>query len=405
MLAGLAQRCRRWGAGITGLLMAAPCGYGAPADAAVRVLNPQTLPDRISADRIAVGVPDDYKPNLAKLPDGTVLLLFFHPLQHKDGSYTEPMILYASRDGGRTWGARRTLPLLGREPYFSMLKDGTLFISTHLLANDARNPDGYIHSYLHRSTDGGATWETVRFGAEDVPGTAPKTWTHTTRNVLELQDGTMVFGVSAGSSTDVLLRSRDKGRSWEAPAPCRVEGFDVNAQGFPWHAETMLWQAPNGDLLGIARCLSGALPPLTEAAIPLQGSDHFERIALFRSRDGGRTWTLEPELGNYYGEHYQAVLRLQDGRLLFTFTVRALRPPLGVHAVLGAETADGFAFDFRSDRLVLAARTPVGKPSGGGFGNTVQLRDGTLLTAYSYRGADDRTRVEVVRWQLPAAAK
>jgi len=31
----------------------------------------------------------------------------------------------------------------------------------------------------------------------------------------------------------------------------------------------------------------------------------------------------------------------------------------------------------------------------------VQLADGTLVTSYSYRGEDDQTRLEVVRWRLP----
>jgi hypothetical protein len=31
----------------------------------------------------------------------------------------------------------------------------------------------------------------------------------------------------------------------------------------------------------------------------------------------------------------------------------------------------------------------------------VQLRDGTLVTSYSYRGEDDRTHLEVVRWKPP----
>ena len=91
-------------------------------------------------------------------------------------------------------------------------------------------------------------------------------------------------------------------------------------------------------------------------------------------------------MGNDYGEHYQALLRLADGRMLLTFTVRALRPPLGVQAVLGSEQRDGFALNFKQDRLILDDKTPADQPSGGGFGNTVQLADGTLVTAYTYRG-------------------
>ncbi len=116
---------------------------------------------------------------------------------------------------------------------------------------------------------------------------------------------------------------------------------------------------------------------------------------------GAREARLDRELGSYYGEMYPAILRLAGGRLLLTFTVRAVRPPLGVQAVLGRERHDGFEFDFDHDRLVLDARTPPNKPSGGGFGNTVPIADGAFVTSYSYRGADDQTHVEVVRWKLP----
>ena len=92
----------------------------------------------------------------------------------------------------------------------------------------------------------------------------------------------------------------------------------------------------------------------------------------------------------------------QDGRLVLQrATVRALRPPLGVHAVLGKEVPDGFRFDFEHDRLVIDQKTPVGNPSGGGFGPTVQLDDGTLVTSYSWRTADDQIQLEVARWRLP----
>src|SRR5262249_45099396 len=120
------------------------------------------------------------------------------------------------------------------------------------------------------------------------------------------------------------------------------------------------------------------------------------------SDDAGKTFRRGDEFGDY-GEMYMSLLRLQDRRLLLTFTVRDLRPPLGVRALVGAETADGFRFDFAADRLLLDARAPVGEPQGGGFGPTVQLADRTLVTSYSYRTADDQTHLEVVRWRLPAA--
>jgi hypothetical protein len=69
--------------------------------------------------------------------------------------------------------------------------------------------------------------------------------------------------------------------------------------------------------------------------------------------------------------------------------------------VLGKEVPDGFRFDFEHDRLVIDQKTPVGSPSGGGFGPTVQLDDGTLVTSYSWRTADDQIQLEIARWRLP----
>ena len=69
--------------------------------------------------------------------------------------------------------------------------------------------------------------------------------------------------------------------------------------------------------------------------------------------------------------------------------------------MLGTVTGTGYALNFKSDVLLLDEATPPGEASGGGFGNTVQADDGTLVTAYSYRGSDGNTHVEVVRWNLP----
>ena len=409
------RRMRRYCSGIVGcfsvlLAFVVDCGdirlaLGNPPEASfIAVRNPLVLPPRISAERIPLGIAGDYKPSLALLPGGDLLLVMFHGVDVGGGKIREDMIHYRSVDGGKIWGERQVLPLLGREPYFSVLRDGTLFITTHLLPQDVRNRDGYIHGYVHRSNDGGRGWSTLRIGAEEMPGVGEKTWTHTSRNVLELHDGTLILGVSAGSSTDYLWRSKDKGQTWDKSLACNVNGFDVKKQGFPWHAETVFWQASNGDILAIARCFSGALPALAGTKVP-KGDDSVERMAVFRSRNGGKTWTLEPELGSDYAEHYQAVLRLADKRLLFTFTVRGLRPPLGLQAVLGTEKPDGFTFDFKSDRLVLDEKTPADKPSGGGFGNTVQLPDGQLVSAYTYRGEDGNVHAEVLRWVLPEPAK
>ena len=345
--------------------------------------------------RIALGEPDDYKPCIARLPSGELLLTAFH--QHKrDGKKVmEQTLLFRSPDGGKTWSQAEKLDLLGREPYLTVLNDGTIFITGHLLADDVRNEWGYTCGFLHRSTDGGRTWQSTRIESEEIK---PKASNHTTRNVLELADGTLLLGVDydGGGGPYFVWRSTDGGQTWDKSQKCEPKDFK-SQYGF-FGGETWLWQARSGKVWALVRVDSNELPikdrPITA------GNDQADHFILFSSSDGAKTFDRIRDFGDY-GEMYMSLLRLQDQRLLLTFTVRDLKPPLGVRAIIGSETEDGFDFDFAHDRLQLDTKTPVGKYQGGGFGPTVQLDDGTLVTSYSYRGADDKTHLEVVRWTAP----
>ncbi len=362
--------------------------------------NPIILPERLPVVRSGVGTPHDYKPCIAKLPSGELLIVAFRGHGLADGKIREDESLFRSLDEGNTWSDAETLSLPGREPYFSMARDGTLFMTAHLTETDIRNRHGYLHSYLHRSNDGGHTWDSTPLLATDVPGAPASAWTHTSRNVLELSNGDLILGVSTPGGNDFLWRSTDGGKTWDRSLKCVFEGIDPQKLWWPFMAETVFWQARNGDLLGIFRVDPKLVPPLPDTETPEAKTDQSERLIVLRSRDGGEHWTLDKPLGSYYGEMYPAILRLADGRLLLTFTVRAERTPLGVHAVLGKETGDGFEFDFHNDRIVIDAKTPTELSSGGGFGPTVQLSDGSLVTAYSYRGEDSATHLEVARWRL-----
>jgi len=199
----------------------------------VQIGNPRSLPAvTLDCDRIPLGEPDDYKPCIARMPDGELLLTAFHQHKREGNKVMEQTLLFRSKDGGKTWSRPEKLSLLGREPYLTVLPDGTIFITGHLLAQDVRNQWGYTCGFL------------------------------------------------------------------------------------------------------------------------------------------------------------------------LTFTVRKRQPPLGVRAIPGIETDDGFEFDFAHDRIMLDTKTGS-RYQGGGFGPTAQLDDGTLVTSCSYRGEDDKTHLEVVRWKLP----
>ncbi len=381
------------------------CGSGNLQSAdPVRVTNPKAIGKiQLVSERVPIGIPEDYKPCIARLPDGDLLLVAFHA-PRKGGVPEEYAFLYRSGDGGRNWSRRRRLEVLGREPYLSVTSDGTVFLSTHLLPRARGNREGYTQSFLYRSTDGGDRWEGQRIGFQNLEGMEGPGTVVTGRNVLELESGELVFAVAGKGGHEFLWRSSDGGKTWDRSQACRFGGVDQSALPFPILGEAFLWQAPNGDLLAICRITPKYFPPLPGTEIPGEKIDHFERMVLYRSRDGGHHWSLE-EFGSHYGEMYPAMMRLRDSRLLFTFTLRAAvppnPPPLGVRAVLGREVSEGFQLDFRNDRIVLDAKNPVGMLSGGGFGPTVQVADGTLVTSYSYRTPDEKTHLELVRWQLP----
>jgi BNR/Asp-box repeat len=369
----------------------------------VTVRNPLQLPATLPAQRVQVGTPGEYKPNLIVLPTGDTLLVDFLPQHNTDGTYQENLYLYRSSDGGQTW-ARTLLPLLGREAYFTLLSDGTLLMSASVVQEDYRNVQGYTYAVLYRSTDNGMTWSTAAQVLHSLAGGTADTGS--SRNVLELADGTLLWEVEADGVGDYAWRSNDQGQTWNTSAPLQAVPVGFNAaQNFEeWCDEMVLAQAQDGSVLGFARVYPLALP-IPGIPIPADSvdDDQDNYIALFRSADAGQTWTVGAPVTTY-GEMYPNVLTPSASTALLTYTVRALGEPLGVQAVLGTVNASGFVFDFTHDILLLDEQSPNGNPgtyddlSGGGFGNTVQEADGTLVTAYSYRDlTTGATYVAVVR--------
>jgi len=374
-------------------------------DDVILVRNAKTLgAEKIPCERIPLGQPGDYKACVAVLPSGELLLTMFHMHKNVEGNKRlEQNLLFRSADSGKTWTGPEKLDLLGREPYLSVLKDGMIFITGHLLHTDIRNKYGCIHGYVHRSTDGGRTWQSTRIASEDIrPGTRGRS----TRNVLELADGTLMLGVdwadppnkTSQAGPFFMWRSSDGGKTWDRSQKCDPVGFKSRF-GF-FGGEAWLWQARSGKIIAFVRVESNEFPIKRQGKIVSRG-DQDDHEMIWESTDEGRTFRRVSDFGDY-GQMYPSVLRLQDGRLLYTYTQRALEPPLGVRAIVGTEQRDGFTFDFNADRLSIDYKTGS-RYQGGGFGPTAQLDDGTLVTSYTYRGADDKTHAEVVRWRLPAA--
>ena len=202
-----------------------------------------------------------------------------------------------------------------------------------------------------------------------------------------------------------LRQSRDSGATWDKTPKADTAGSS-DVDGF--FSQSTTYRTASGKLLHPVRVdrtgphwlLPGAAELKTEAG------DQGDRTMLWESDDDGLTWRKHHGDGTFgtYGEMYPRFLKLHDGRLLLTFTVRSNSTdgyPLGLRAIVSYD--DGETWDFTRDRLVLDYKNQGA--SGGGFGNTIQLDDGTLITCYSFRGTDGTTHVEALRWRLPESLR
>ena len=363
----------------------------------IRVIHPRQLPAAIPCARIPLmpGARMGYKPNVVQLDTGELVLANFHMHYevYGDGSTCEHLVLHRSRDGGVTWTSKHFDHLWGREPFLNAFADDVLLITTHFLAADVRNDTGHVTVYLHRSADGGRTWTSDHIGVDRIPEEVA--YTYTTRNILELKDGSYVMGVGCGHGHDYRFRSTDRGLTWEVER-ISVTGLDSAAYEYSILHEGVLFHADSGRLLLLARCdprqmhFHPPVPGVPEVDVSLSGLDHYDAEIVFESTDGGLTWS--PVNGfPILGCMYPSVSSLGSGTYLFTYTQRIPLEDrrMGVYALLVEERKNGMLHvDAECDVMVIDEKTPDYFDSGGGFGNTLRLQDGSLLTPYSYFEAD-----------------
>lgn len=380
--------------------------------APLKIVNPHQLPDSdIPATRTPLGLPNDYKPWIARLSNGELLIVAFYGRQI-DGKRSERAVFWRSRDGGKSWGERdERANIQGREFALNVLTDGTLIMTCHFLANDRYNQAGYAYSKIFRSADNGSTWTEQRIGPEGFP---PGKMTMADWTTFEIPDPQKpqktltMLGVSLSHGGKLappnvfLWRSRDSGQTWDKKLNPDTKGW-IDVDGF--FCQSTTYRTASGKLLHPVR-VDRTGPYWHIAGTPdklkTERGDNGDRSMLWESTDNGHSWQKHHGDGRFghYGEMYARFLKLTDGRLLLTFTVRSNSTdgyPLGVRGIVSYD--DGETWNFKQDRIIIAYVNHG--VSGGGFGNTVQLDDGKLVSCYSYRGEDGKPHVEAVRWQLP----
>ncbi len=333
-----------------------------------------------------------YKPNIVKLSNGELLMANFHAHYEtqSDGSVCEHTVLHRSSDNGKTWQSKHFDQLLGREPYLNVLGD-VLLITAHLNPPDIHAIPGHTTAWIHRSVDGGHTWTSTVLDVDRIPEKVDLTYS--SRNIIELDNGSFALGIGCGMGRDYLFLSKDKGVTW-IPKKIQVSGFDNRSYRYSILQEGIFFRTETGRLLLLARC---ELPKLKNLDKNLPGLpkfdstrtsdlDRYDIEIIFESKDNGLSWSPQNAIP-LIGCMYPSVCNLGGGTSLFTFTKRVPSNGLemGVYACFLEEQKDGLVMaNVKNDLIVISERTHPYLQSGGGFGNTLLLDDGSLITPYSY---------------------
>lgn len=329
-------------------------------------------------------------PSLVVRKDGEILCAFRRAPDRKylygapGPTHTDAnsyLVLVRSKNGGKTWSKDPELifahPLGGsQDPCMVQMKDGTIVCTSYGWAQlppekldtlkDANNipPYSFLGGYIVRSDDGAKTWKGP-FIPPVLPGTTSRTAldkpcpTFNRGAMTQGKDGKLYWAVvrsGGGPSSLHLIRSSDKGKTWEYMSQIAVDPkITFN--------ETSMIETTKGDLVAFIRTA---------------GFD--DHLAIARSTDGGKSFKWED--GKIVGHPYHA-LKLPDGRVFVIYGYR--HQPFGIRArILNADCTD-----------MAEAPEFVIRDDGGtgdlGYPWAALLPDGNVLVAY-YFNIGDGTR-------------
>ncbi|MAG37003.1 MAG: hypothetical protein CL878_12275 [Dehalococcoidia bacterium] len=342
-------------------------------------------------------------PNLTILDDGTVGALIFNRPSH--GRVEGDIELWVSADGRPPWAKRSAvtqhatgtsrLNVAG-----GMGHDGVLVALVGGWLRPQRHPirtDNILDPLVCRSTDAGHTWEVTETFAPP-PGAGKFV---PFGNVRAGKDGALYAAAydcrmsssdrASRRSANYLFRSTDNGQHWGGASQIGGDGF----------GETDILQTESGHWLAAARTQRAG------RGQPENPQSH-AWVELWHGDRAARTWTAGLPL-TLPSQHPGNLLQLQDGRILFTCGSRVF----GYHGVFVRVSEDQgktwAPVSARSGSDVLELSRPlmlvgdlVDEIVDCGYPSTVQLADGTLVTAYYALAAvyHQNYHMAIMRWRL-----
>lgn len=314
-------------------------------------------------------------PNLQRLRDGTLLATIFNQPCH--GAWEGDLDCWASDDGGKHWKFRgrpgaheRTTNRMNCAVGLAGNGDVVVLVSGWSNRNPPGNPTPatngkVLRAWVCRSSDGGRSFR--RSGELPEPegsglGTdnqyIPFGDLHVAGNG-DLCAAAYLHRARKGSECH-FFRSSDDGATWKHSAMLSPGN------------ETAPLHVGNGRWLAASRTFADP------------------RLDLYVSEDDGRTWSRRIEL-TQPGQVTGHLTRLSDGRVLLSYGNRNLNN-FGVDARLSEDQGKTWGAPFR---LAHCPQSDCGYPS------SVQLADGSMVTAYYTKLDDDyHYEMRVARWRL-----
>ena len=293
--------------------------------------------------------------------------------------------LMRSRDEGRHWSFPRVLidgPIDDRDAGVVETAEGSLLVTTFTSI-------GYAD---------------ILARAEDLESRGKGVWT---REKLERWQAIHRRITAAEREIELgswMIRSTDGGRSWSAPYRCPVNsphGPIQLSDGRLLYPGKIFWYGPSGQSMGrigVCESTDDGQSWRWLAEIPTRKGDDLdgyhelhgvetaegtlvahirnhntanERETLqSRSTDGGKTWSVPRALGVWGLPSH--LLKLRDGRLVMSYGYR--RPPYGNQARVSEDHGRTW-----SGAITISGD---GISSDLGYPSTVELNDGSLLTAW-----------------------
>jgi hypothetical protein len=326
-------------------------------------------------------------PNLLKLPDETLVITGFNRPNH--GQTEGDLDCWQSIDGKGIWmkagtpgphkaGQNRMNHAMGITHSGKLI----VLVSGWNKGGDPKakevNPDGTLQPITAISEDQGVTWS---FGTVDVKPVQDRGMVPF-GSIVKLKKDVLAVGVYAIKrrkrfTEEELIRAKDPrmlsdayiifsyddGKTW---TDFRLIGNDLS--------ETVLYAIDENNVIAVGRTIGN------------------QALDLYRSTDGGKKWSLERAALVGDQRHPADLCRLNDGRILLSYGIRN-----DIRGI-GFRVATSDAITWWEPRLLL--EFPIAYDMG--YPSSVQLSDGTIVTAYYCDRDIGHTRYHIgtVHWRL-----